>query len=268
MTQPVFEAIILGIVQGIAEFLPVSSSGHLVIVDHLLFPDADLSQSAEKLELNIALHLGTLFSILVVYRKDLWAILYQPRQMAAIVIATIPIVIIGLTLKDQIESAFNTPLIAGCGLLVTATLLFLTRFFQREESDFAGNGASPSLFKAVLIGAFQAIAIVPGISRSGSTITGGLLVGLTNTSAARFSFLIAIPAISGAAILSGKDMLEEGKPIENLMPLFVGLVTAFIVGLVSLNWLLKLITKGRLHWFAPYCATVGIATIIWQLLAA
>lgn len=265
MEDSLLEAIVLGIVQGIAEFLPISSSGHLVIVDHLFFPDAEIDQSAKKLELNVALHLGTLFSILVVYRSDIFSLIRQPRHAISIVIATLPIVVIGLTLKDQIESAFNSPIVAGIGLVITAVFLFLTKIFDanREKSDETQQLPGP--LHALLIGAFQAVAIVPGISRSGSTITGGVLVGLPQQQAARFSFLIAIPAICGAATLSLKDIFEQGTTTNEMLPLAVGLFTAFLVGLISLKWLLSVISKGRLHWFSGYCFTVGIATILWEL---
>ena len=257
------EAVILGIVQGIAEFLPISSSGHLVIVGALIHewtgrtvdPDANL-------RMNLALHVGTLFSILWVYRHELLSLVNRPGVCVAIVVATLPLVVIGLTPAiDWLDEIFNTPLLAGCGLLVTAVLLTAGQRLERQTGTI--DLLRPA--GALGIGLFQAVAILPGISRSGSTIAGGLIVGLRRESAATFSFLIAIPAICGAAVLLAKDILAESRGDQAVSVLLLGAIVSFGVGLLALRWLIRLLSQGKLHWFACYCAVVGVATIVWQL---
>ena len=278
-----FETIILGLVQGIAEFLPISSSGHLVIVEALLRKlgsRAALEGSLEdNLELNVALHFGTLLSILVVYRQQLltliasaFRVVLQPRQAAegdrsnlgvivAIVIATLPVVVVGLLFKDQLEQVFNTPIAAGFGLCVTCGLLFLTPRIDRGTQPLEQIHWS----NAILVGLFQAVAPMPGISRSGTTIVGGMLSGLRRDAAANFSFLIAIPAILGATILHAKDLLEQGAGETPPGAILAGTVVAFVVGLAALKLLLRLVAAGKLVWFAWYCLVDGVSVIIRQL---
>ena len=189
-----FSPFFLGIVQGVAEFLPISSSGHLVLAEALIakfFSNSamNLGDAEENLALNIALHVGTLGSITVVYRKTIQNTLRQPRLLLAIVVATLPVVVVGLLLRDQIESAFGSTLAVGCALCVTAGLLWITPRFDQGTVELP----QVDLKQALLVGLFQAIAPVPGISRSGSTIVGGLIAGLSRDAAAAFSFLIAIP---------------------------------------------------------------------------
>lgn len=256
------QAIILGIVQGVAEFLPISSSGHLVILQQPLERWlGSESEGADRLTLNVALHFGTLMSIVVVYRSDLLRLLREPRDIVPIVVATVPIVIVGFTLKDWIEEHLQTPLVAACGLFVTAALLVLGQRLERED----GSHDRVTLLAAVVIGVFQAVAIVPGISRSGSTIAGGLLVGLRRGTAATFSFLIAVPAILGATVLTAADAWSQrGSAGLSAGAIGVGIVVSFVVGLLSLGILLRLISRRKLHWFAVYCVAVGIATVVWQ----
>ncbi|MEX1228917.1 MAG: undecaprenyl-diphosphate phosphatase [Planctomycetaceae bacterium] len=265
MSDPYFEAIILGIVQGIAEFLPISSSGHLVIVETLLGMKAETN-----LLLDVMLHVGTLGSILVVYRKDVFALLHQPKLCAAIVVGTLPAVVIGLSLKDFFEAAFGNPLLVGCCLLVTAVLLIAGQRLERAQRQLDAL----DLKRAFGIGLFQAFAILPGVSRSGSTIAGGLILGLDRQSAATFSFLLAIPAIGGAAVLTLKDVFDAAtaataaSATPATIPwgaILAGTVASFFVGWMSLRTLLRLITQRRLHWFAAYCAMAGLAVIVWQL---
>ena len=259
----ILEAIILGVVQGIAEFLPISSSGHLVIVQELLRPIfGENFDRSSLLELNVALHVGTLFSILVVYRSDLKQLPSQPRVIMAIGVATLPVVIVGLTCKDVVEKSFEAPLVAGIGLLITAGLMVAGQRLERGDKVIETMPA----VTALVIGLFQALAVVPGISRSGCTIAGGLLTGLRRDMSATFSFLIAIPAISGAGVLSLKDLVEGQTSGTSMVTLLVGAFTSFVVGYHALRWLLKLVSQRRLHWFAIYCAIVGTSVIIWQLL--
>lgn len=257
--------LILAILQGIAEFLPISSSGHLVIGKSLLsawWPAATPSHGGMQLE--VALHVGTLGSILVVFAKDLWKLRRDLRLCLLIVVASIPAGVVGLTLKKTLEPMFESPAVAGCGLLITAGFLLLG---EKLASGKYTEQNQPWL-TAFVIGCFQAIALVPGISRSGSTISGGLLMGLQRSSVAKFSFLMAIPAVGGAALLEAKDLLLDGTPLAyGLGPLLLGVAVSFVVGIAALWLLMRVIARGQLHWFAYYCLAVGSLTILWQLAA-
>lgn len=261
MTEYIHAAV-LGVVQGIAEFLPISSSGHLVIVGELLNQLAGTEVPTESATMSIALHFGTLLSIAVVYRHELLPVVKDIRLLSLIVLATIPVGIVGLLFKDHVDAIFNTPLLAGEALIVTAVFLLIGRQLQYRHQE----SANINPLSAGLIGVFQAIAIVPGISRSGSTIAAGLACGLTREQAARFSFLIAIPAIGGASLVTAKDLVTQETAIDsNLMAVALGTAISFVVGVTTLSWLLRIVTADRLHWFAGYCLLVGIATIGWQV---
>lgn len=250
------ELILLGVVQGIAEFLPISSSGHLTILQDLL------GRSLETAEINVVLHLGTLLSIVVVFWPDLLRLRQQPRLIAAIVVATLPLIPVGLFLKDWLDATFQQTIWAGVCLCVTALLLASYRRLEHGDRTLEHI----RLRDALAIGLCQAIAPLPGISRSGITIFGGLLAGLSREAAARFSFLIAIPAIGGATVLYGKDVLEGTTSGTATGPLLVGAAVAFAVGVLSLRWLLRLVQTQRLWPFAVYCAVLGVGTVIWQLI--
>lgn len=298
--------LVLAVVQGVGEFLPISSSGHLVILGALMNDglDAGLTK-AENFQLNIALHFGTLISILIAYRHDLRQVLGKPKLCAAIILATIPAAVLGMLFKSRVEATFSNPLLVGFNLLITATLLTLGQHFGKNIRPLD----ELRLRDAGVVGCFQAVSLLMrGVSRSGSTMTGGLLMGLRREAAAAFSFLIAIPALGGATMLMAKDLLEtrsaahaaadsaetsampsnrhnEASPTgptgsvdENqtgdviarparLTPamLAVGALLSCVVGLASLKSLLKLISQRRLHWFSWYCLVVGLATITWQL---
>jgi undecaprenyl-diphosphatase len=262
------EAVVLGAVQGIAEFLPISSSGHLVILGELIQRLTGREVDPESnLRMNVALHVGTLLSIFWIYRSDLWALRSRPKIVLAIIVATLPLVVIGLSpLKDLLEQGFNTPLIAGCCLLVTAGLLASAHRWETNRRTL--EELSP--WRAGVIGLFQAVALFPGISRSGSTISGGLLLGFRREVAASFSFFIAIPAIAGAAVLTLKDALTDVVPNPRNTgyswgAILLGMLVSFVVGMSALRWLLRLISERRLIWFAWYCAAAGTLTILWQL---
>lgn len=262
------EAAVLGAVQGVAEFLPISSSGHLVILGDIIHRITGREVDPEaNLRMNVALHVGTLLSIFWVYRGDLWELRKRPRVVLGIIVATLPLVAIGLSpLKDMVKHGFETPLIAGVCLLVTAGLLAAAH--RQENNSRPLEDLTP--ISAGVIGLFQAVALFPGISRSGSTISGGLLLGFRRDVAANFSFFIAIPAIAGAAVLTLKDALTESPASASSAgygwgPILLGTVISFLVGLVALRWLLRLISQHRLNWFAWYCAAVGTLTILWQL---
>ncbi|NOX53620.1 MAG: undecaprenyl-diphosphate phosphatase [Planctomycetes bacterium] len=265
MTHSIIEAVVLGIIQGIAEFLPISSSGHLVIFGDLLQKGLHLQvDESHNLILNVALHVGTLGSILTVYRREVVGLIQQPRLCGAIVIATIPAAIVGLLFEDQFKAAFSTPLVAGIGLLITALLLIVAQKLQTERRSLDQTGPAPAL----AVGAFQSLALVPGISRSGSTIAAGLFAGLKRDAATTFSFLIAIPAIGGAAVLTAAEAWQAGLGSLQPVPVALGMLTAFLVGLAALRLLIRAVSRGKLHWFAYYCLTIGVVTIVWQVLRA
>ncbi len=249
------ELTFLGIVQGIAEFLPISSSGHLKILQELL------GRSLETVEVNIVLHLGTLLSIVVIFWKDLLGLLHQPRLCAAIIVATLPLVPVGLFLKDWLEVTFEPTIWTGICLCITA--LLLASYGRVERGDRALTEIR--LRDALVVGLFQALTPLPGISRSGTTIFAGLLTGLSREAAARFSFLIAIPAIGGATVLYARQLLERANGGTTAGPLVWGAIVAFVVGMLSLSWLLRLVQSRRVGLFAIYCLVAGILTIAWQL---
>lgn len=256
-------AVILGIVQGVAEFLPISSSGHLVIADALLREFGNLSAPKSGVTMEVALHFGTLMSILVVYRRDLVRLLQQQRLMLMIVLATIPVGVAGVTLKSTLEQLFQEPIIAGFALLATAGLLLIGRKLQYQDP---ADLSRINLRQTFTIGLFQAIAIVPGLSRSGSTIAAGMASGLSRESAARFSFLIAIPAIGGATVLQLRKLLTGEEQVSGSpLALCLGTLVAFVVGLLALRWMIRLVVADRLHYFAIYCLLAGGGTIVWQL---
>lgn len=260
-------AILLGVVQGIAEFLPISSSGHLVIAGALLRDAARMQSDLESnLQLNVALHAGTLGSIVVVYHRELRQLAVNLKRCVLVGIATLPLVGLALLpgVRDAIEELFQSPVAAGCGLLVTSLLLAAGWRLDRDRDEL--EQLTPP--NALTIGLFQAVAVIPGISRSGSTIAAGLLTGLQRRAATEFSFLIAVPAIGGATLLTILDALKApaGSGAGNAAGvLLAGALTSFLVGIVSLRWLLRLVNQRRLHWFAVYCGLAGTATLIWQL---
>lgn len=251
------DIVILAVVQGIAEFLPISSSGHLVVVTELLGRDP-------APDLNVVLHAGTLLSILVYFRRRVVALLRSDnRVIPLLIVGTIPAAALGLWIKQAHEGLLESGLLAGLMLIVTGLLLLGTRVFEREGRDYRNLKPGGSL----LIGLFQALALLPGISRSGATIFGGLIAGLDRSSAATFSFLLAIPAIAGATLLELVDLMQGAEQSASPLMLAVGCLIAFVVGLAALRWLFQWIEGGKLHYFAYWCIPLGLAVVAWQLLA-
>ena len=242
------DALILGILQGITEFLPVSSSGHLVLGQKLL----GINIPGNAFE--VILHIGTLMSILVVFWPDIHSLLndikdYQTRTyIFTLLLGTMPAIIVGLSLKDQIALMFDNVHFVALALIVTGIILISSKWFLNKKSDL-------TLVKGFNIGLAQALAIIPGISRSGATICTGLMMGLSAEEAARFSFLLAIPAIAGAGILTAMDIDKISLGMDVMT---VGLLSSFLVGWGSLKWLLNLLKKGKFHWFGVYCLLLGI----------
>jgi len=255
------DAVILGIIQGLTEFLPVSSSGHLELGKAIL---GDTSVPEESLLFTVVLHFATALSTLVIFRKDVFEILKglfsfkwneETQFSLKIIISMLPAVIVGLLFEEQLEALFGgNILFVGFMLLVTALLLWLA-----DKAKDTGKKVSYS--NAFVIGLAQAIAMLPGISRSGATISTSVLLGNDKTKAARFSFLMVVPLIFGKI---AKDLLggELTSSSTDLTALAVGFIAAFIAGLVACTWMITLVKKSKLSWFAIYCFVVGIAAII------
>lgn len=251
--MPWYHVLILAVVQGIAEFLPISSSGHLVVLGGLLQINDD------SVTLEIILHAGTLASILVVYWRRIWDLLQSDRRVVPLlVVGTLPAVVVGLILKTQFSHILDNALLAGCMLLVTGSLLLSLRWLPHGVTEYQEFSWS----RALLVGCFQAFAILPGVSRSGSTIVGGRWLGLKSEDAVTFSFLLAIPAILGATVLAVKDLIDDPPSSQGLGILLAGALVAFLVGLLALRWLIWWSRKGRLDWFALWCFPVGLLVIL------
>lgn len=249
--------ILLSVIQGISEFLPISSSGHLVITESLLDIQAD------QTDVNIVLHAGTLLSILIFYHRTIFRLLSQDRRVIPLmIVGTLPVVVIGLTAKKFAEPLLESPLLAGCMLPVTGLMLLMIPRIPRQEQSYT----QISYKQALLIGFAQAIAILPGISRSGSTIVAGLMTGLSRQSAATFSFLLAIPAISGATILELGEIYSNQHLSTPLSLLAAGALISALIGLLALWLLVRWLEKGKLHYFAYWCIPLGIIIVIMQLL--
>ena len=248
----IFEAFILGLVQGLTEFLPISSSGHLVIFQSIL----GVKISGNQFE--ILVHLGTLMSVILVFRDELKNILTSLHSMQTknfilyIILGTAPAVIIGIGFKDFFMELFDDQYAVGIALIFTGSFLIITFFISASDEPY-------SLKNSFLIGLAQALAIIPGISRSGMTISTALILGISPKRAARFSFILAIPVISGATLITFIETNDYSQ-ILNLSGL-VGLLTSFVVGYISLRWLLKWIESGKLYLFGSYCIIIGLMTI-------
>jgi undecaprenyl-diphosphatase len=261
------EIVILAIVQGLTEFLPVSSSGHLVVANSLLAA-MGRPPAPDVLEVNIALHLGTLLSVLVFYRREIVRLVGSDRRVAVlIVLASIPAFVVGVLFKKVLpdattDSVLENPLVAGLMFPVTALILLsATRQRQRGDTDYPQLSA----WGALAIGLAQAAAILPGISRSGSTIAAGLAVGLRREASATFAFLLAIPVIAGAGVFEGLDILEAGGSSTPWPVLLTGIAISFVVGLGALSLLIRFVRAGRLGLFAWYLVPLGVAVVTWQL---
>ncbi len=252
------DILILAVVQGLTEFLPVSSSGHLVLIQHLL------GSREGDLFLDVVLHVGTLGSVLIVYRREVGRLLRCDRPalgyILALAVGTIPAVIVGLLLKDAIESVFMTPAFAAVGLLVTGAFLYSTRAARAgEDLPEPWQPRPVPLKKSFLIGCAQALAICPGISRSGATITTSLWLGLGRAEAARFSFLLSVPAIAGALVLHllDGDLHTRTSPVG----LAMGALVAMGVGLLAIRWTALAVVRQHFWKFAFYVVAAGLVTL-------
>ena len=268
-----YQGIILGIIQGLTEFLPVSSSGHLVL-GQIFF---GITQS--QLAFDISVHMGTLLAVLVVYASNISAmlvsvfnfiskaILLKPvahlfkedknlKLAYLILLGSIPTALIGLFLKQFEHILFSSAVLVGTMLILTGTILWVSRNYYFTENKKTGLGIK----QALIIGVGQGLAVTPGISRSGTTIALGMFLGLDRNNAAQFSFLLSIPAILGAQILSIKDMINNGLVIDPVT--IYATIASFITGLIALKLLLSLVHSGRFHIFAPYCWLIGSLVLL------
>jgi len=247
------EAAVLGLIQGITEFLPVSSSGHLVIGQTLM----DIRIPGVGFE--VAVHVATLFSVLLVFRKRVWELVLGAfrldgeawRYIAFLFVATLPAVVVGLGAREALESLFEAPVVAGIALLVTGGFLWTSRGAMAKNP-----GGKPGIREAVLMGLAQAFAIIPGISRSGATVVAGLWLGIDAEEAATFSFLMAVPAILGAAVLQIPGLMAEGSGV-GAAPILLGSGVAAVAGVLAIRTFVLMLKRRSFHHFGPYCWAAG-----------
>lgn len=265
--EHLIKAIILGLVQGLSEFLPISSSGHLVIFAEIL----DFKEPGIAFE--VFVHFGTFLSVVLAFRKEIVKMVYAPyavwiqksedaelneylRWDLYIILASIPAAFIGLLFKSEIEGIFEDVLLVYFMLLITGLLMVGTQFLKYRKKEFNSSNT-------FLIGIAQAFAILPGISRSGSTIFIGMAQGMDRGKVARFSFLMSLPVILGAVLLKTKDLIEVPPTSSELGGLIAGTIVAFISGYFAILWLLDVVKKGKLQWFGYYCLVVATLGLVW-----
>jgi len=252
----VIQALILGIIQGLTEFLPVSSSGHLVIFQHIM------GLQEGSISFDVLLHLGTLLAVFIAFWEDIASIIRRPfsRLTYLVLVGCIPAGLMGFFLEPLFEQAFESLLVVGVGLLITGAVLKISE--KMAERSFDMKGIQETSYGDVLfIGLLQGIAIVPGISRSGSTIAGGLMAGLERTWAARYSFLVAIPVIFGAGLAHVKEITEQGMN-GSLLPYLAGFLAAALFGYLAIKIVMQLVRQGRLSIFSYYCWALGTIVIL------
>lgn len=275
-----FDALILGIVQGLAEYLPISSSGQLEICHQLLGLD---TTGAEALQFDITLHVATVLSTIVIlwreFSKICTSVLTWKRNddfmiFWKIVVSCIPVAIVGVLLKDVVEDFYGGRLgVVGVCLLVTATLLLFAYFFRTRSLLRTRGGAASAMvgrpigwLDAFIIGIAQAVAVLPGLSRSGSTIATGIIIGNKREAVARFSFLMVIIPILGEALLDIVKGLkgDEATAAVGFVPIVVGFLSAFIVGCLACKWMIDIVKRGKLVWFALYCVITGVLCLVFS----
>jgi undecaprenyl-diphosphatase len=266
------QAIILGIFQGIAEFLPISSSGHLVLLQHFF------NIKEGNLFFTEMLHFGTLISIIIVYFNDVVKIIVEFFKLIGsiiknkkvkplntyqklgllIIVGSIPTAIIGLLFEDFFEKLYSSVLPIGIAFLITGVLLWIAENKACENKDIKNM----TFLDSIIIGTFQGVAIIPGISRSGSTIVAALMRGLNRSLATEYSFLLALPATFGAGLLGIVKVIKSGSEVSFTMPLLIGMLLSTIVGIFSIKILVKVLKKNKLHYFSYYLWIVGLLTIL------
>jgi len=270
----ILQSILLGIVQGLTEFLPISSSGHLVIFPYLFGWDIPADM---EFAFDVLVQVATLFAVIVYFWKDLVHIIKalfagllnrnlmedpQSRLGVYIIIATIPAGVIGLLLKDLVEQSFNSPKITSLSLLVTSALLIIAERVGKRSREMQEMNSRDAVF----IGFFQALSIFSGISRSGSTITGGMVRDYKREPAARFSFLMSVPIMLAAGLLATLDLLKIPNLEHTFLVFLPGFIASAVVGYIAIRWLLRYLVHHSLYIFSIYCAVVGILTLLVGLL--
>lgn len=274
------EVVILGLVQGLAEFLPISSSGHLALLQNIFGVKGD-----QVLFFTVLLHVGTLISVFIIYWRDICELIVElfltikdlctgkglrlaerpVRKLGVmIIVATIPTALIGLLFNDIFNGLYLSLLAIGIGFLITGVLMFLA-----ERMGSARKGIEKMNFRnAVFIGVLQGIAIYPGISRSGSTLVGGLTTGLERTFAVKFAFLISIPSILGSVVLELPDAIKEGIDPQLIGPILAGMAVAAVSGFIAIKTMIQIVSKKKLSYFSYYVWALGIFTIAYSFLKA
>ena len=274
-----FEAVILGLVQGLAEFLPISSSGHLALLQQWFGIDEN-----KVLLFAVLLHVGTLISVFIVYWKDIWELIVElcitikdlltgkglrleerpVRKLGVmIIVATIPTAVIGLLFNDLFDKLYTSVLPIGIGLIITGFLLILA-----ERTGNSSRGIDRMNFRnALFIGTVQGIAICPGISRSGSTLFGSLICNLDRKFAVKFVFLISIPSILGSAVMEAPDAIKAGFDMAQLGPVLVGMIVAAVSGLIAIKTMIKIVSDKKLSYFSYYVWALGAAVVIYSFFA-
>lgn len=260
----ILEAIILGIIQGLTEFLPISSSAHLVLTEHIL------KIRLESIRFEVFLHLGTSFSVIIIFRQKIWKLIRSLRVifirddseseqnlrfLGLLMVGTVPAIVLGLSFGEYVEKAFSSSTVASSMLILTGIFLWLTKFsnVKREKLNFADS---------VLVGLAQAFALLPGISRSGFTIGTALFRGVPREKSAEFSFLLSLPAVLGASVLKFKETLDQGLFFDEIPLHLIGGGVAFLFGYIAIKFLLDVLRKGKFQNFAYYCLGVGILSLI------
>ncbi len=245
----VLQAVTLGVIQGITEWLPISSSGHLVLYQQIARVDTPLL-------FDVLLHFASLLVILVVFRQRITEILRSSEYIRNIILGSIPIALAGFLARDIIEASFSNMRIVPFALIITGFFLFLTHFAREKTTK-----TSP--LNSIIIGISQSLALLPGISRSGATISTGMFLGISREKSAEFSFILAVPAILGATLFEIVEIVRTGSLEKSLiMPLSIGMVISFIVGYFSLKLLLKAVKSRKFFWFSFYCMALGLLLII------
>lgn len=253
----IWQAIILGFVQGLGEFLPISSSGHLILVRNLM------GISGDFLLFDIMLHVGTLGAVAVYFFRDILKLFKPPfKTMGLLIIATIPAALVGFFLGDYVDVAFMSGKYLCFFFLTTAILMFATEFFAKKESF-----NNPLTIKtAVGMGLMQAVGVIPGISRSGSTIFGGVMTKTNKNEVATFSFLMSIPMILGSAIVETYHVIKDGAQIDYMLPMIIGMLVAFVSGYFAIKFVMGLVKKANFKWFGVYLIALSFITFFWLFL--
>ena len=257
-------AALLGLIQGLAEFLPISSSGHLNLLQALFNLDLE-----HQLLFNILLHVGSLMAVLIVFWKDWLQMVLHPirnKTLLLLVIASLPALVAKLALGDTLDYLETHNALLGVCFLFTGLLLMLTQWFSRRNQLAGQEQSQVGVFHALAMGCMQAIGMLPGISRSGSTIFGGVAVKLDRQTAAKFSFMMSMPAIVASFLSEGYSAYKQGafSQSADLVPIVVGMVVAGVVGYLSIRFMLRIIARISLNWFALYVIVLGIVVLVLQ----